>query len=429
VRDDLERDGDEARARLEFDRAFRAYTLAAQEARDGLLGDVAGAADAIELVEDGAKLWMKAARALQMSENLRVQAGTWESLGNLLGHAIRGDETAQQRADRYATPPDRADVAQFAVIADDEWLEPKTVVGTTYRPRDERVLKHQRAWAYQWAGEAAEAGRDDAAAARLYRRAAVAWEKSDQGDGLRRAARAYHEAAIAGGKARRWETRRFVENDRYCPSCLREKRTENACPTGTKHETIEPSHAPGEALGSDVERLERCWEAVASLNGGTLGDADHDELCRQLTTIQRQLATSGDRAGARRVFRRKADIHRRWLHANRRKHLASWSAHTLGHYVSRNGSSGWWFVGVVASFQLLVMSVFWWWAAPPAIVGAAPHGFLEGLTFSVSSMVSLSNNHFGGPNWWVTCLQSAQAIATVVTLGYVLWISQRSYAD
>ncbi len=370
---------------------------------------------------------MRAARARQMAEDWRAEAGHWEWLGNAVGLAWDRSELSCDLSeeakdeilrDRYRVPEGRERFAPFYVISDVEWEQP---VATKLKPA--ALARHRQASAYEWAAARAGAAGQHDEAARLYRRSGIAWERSEHDERLRRAASCYYRAALSAARSSRYQTRRRLF-DGWCPSCLRDKGREQSCGR-PKHE--EPLDGKFKNLG-DLARLEACWQQeldnVAGDSRSTYEDAD-----RQFGVIQHTLAAEGGRHEARRVFRMRCDFHRRYL---RRR---SWWRRFLswGHmHLSWYGTSVPHTLATIAILYAVVAPILWriFGGVPPPGDGVE-HGpaSAEAIILSLSSVLNLATGHFAAGGPWTTLFQSLQGISSYFALGYTLWVAQRSYAS
>jgi len=353
--------------------------------------------------------WMRSARALQKAENARTQTAIWEALGNELGLQIAAN-TKRPETDylgRYRSPRRRPRQAtDFGVISDEEWSEPPN---QSYTP--EGLRRHHQASVFEWAAEVALAHRQYAEAARLYRRAGISWEKSERRDKWRRGATCYHQAALSASQTARHATRRGIYACKWCPSCLREKSTEEHCKHPDQPSALLPD---GEGQGTDLERLRCCW-----LEAAERGSTDVlVEACRQLAAIQRQLAVAGSHDDAKAVHR--------FSHAFRRayfKRSRSWAQLWLSRLnllVSRNGSSVVNLLATLAVFYVVVVPLLW-------LLSDSVTGIWEAIVFSLANMANVENE-YTKPDDLVTILfQVLQGLSGYFSLGVALWLSQRAY--
>ena len=148
-------DAAEAVSDYRFEEAFRRFLLAY---------DRCGSSDAL----------MYAARALQMSETWRAQAGVWEALGNEIGQRMDADGLAGARL--YSYPSGRQFVGRFYVISDAEWARIDSPCPDECT--NKCGMRQKQAYAFEWAADGAASSANYADAARLYRRAGWAWEKA-----------------------------------------------------------------------------------------------------------------------------------------------------------------------------------------------------------------------------------------------------------
>lgn len=419
------RQGLEHEKNMRFEDAFQCFSAEAElrEIRAERNGAQSGKILDREEVDAVAELWMRAARAREMSESWRAEAGTWEWLGNLLGRAVM-DSNRDVTKTRYEYAHHRQAVARFYTISDSEWENPRRRDDDPYDdPHSKRL--HRRAWAFTWAAAGARAHSEFAAAARLYRRAGVSWEKSHNAARHRRAASCYYEAGLCAAQTGRFETRSMILGG-WCPSCLREHRTEETCPDN-EHALREEERGPEERVESDVQRLIRCWASVSEAEGHPGRRDLHEESDRHLAGIQRALAASGARDEARRVYllrRTEKRAHR----ALRRRPVvvADWASWALSCY----GTRMWQFVvSVLGLYGLIIPTVWWASGAVEVTSGGQAASWPEALTFSLSGAITLWSGYFEPGTWVMNLALSLQALSGVLAVGYGVWMLQRSYDE
>ena len=396
VREAAERLGQRAERSFAFWSAARWYREAARRAVDD--------------PERAAFARMRAARALQKAENWRTQTAGWESLGDAIGLQIAAASAAPEAdfKQRYRPDAGRELASEFGVISDAEWHALRTKHETL-----EDVRRHHQAWAYEWAAEVAAANREFVVAARLFRRAGVSWEKSKRTDLWRRAANCYFQAALAAAQTARHATRRGIHACAWCPSCLRDKSTEDRCTHDGQPERLD---AGGEGKGTDLQRLSRCWIEVAKETSEP--DVLH-EACRQISAIQRQLAVAGSRDDAIVVYR--------FLHRFRRAYFALRHSYPqlwlsrFGALTWGNGSSLRHLLGTIIVFYVLIAPLLW-------LAADVIEPFSEAVLFSLANLANTAGDHFPRMEWLATLFQVLQALSGFVALGVTLWVAQRSYA-
>lgn len=463
---DFAKTAKEAEEAFRFREAFRLYSLAA----DALLSSREVDTPHPDEVPERATYMMYAARCLEMGEHWRAVSGAWEWLANELGWAIDKavlkdelpeDQVQEFLTTRYKVKASPEQLHEFSkVIRDAEWFTPPR---QDYDGDPDLIRRHQRASAYQWAANHARAARENAEAARLFRRAAVAWEQSSRGDRDVRAANCYFQASLSAAETARGETRRGII-DPWCPACLREKSQESAC----RHDRHVMTGRPGEAPKSDLLRLKCCslkaiedaWrqreekKRRVSATGAAgvkevrasqskLSDT-YDEFHRQLAEIQRTVAAHEARAVAVEVYQFRHGVLRQHLRTYRDRNFHDdgriaaavrgrfeWARETLMWLFSNNGSSVRRTVLSLGFVYLVIAPLLW--SAFNAVhvaegVSAGP-GAAEALVFSLTSLVNLTTSHFTPGGWERNLLQALEAISGVFSFGYLLWISQRSYAD
>lgn len=368
-------------------------------------------------VDDGASLLMRAARALEKGEHWRTQAASWEMLGNVLGAHIASGASKEERDERYAVRSDRESVEGFYVISEDEWSTPG---GQDYGEDVSAIRRHHQGQAYQWAAECALAHRQFSDAARLFRKAAVAWQASQRREKEKRAADCYWQAALCAAQSSRFSTRRMIHDKKWCPSCLRDKASEDVCKFCVGSEIA--LARDGEGKGSDLDRLRACWEQTTSSSEAS--EEDFKNACRQFAGIQRQLAITGARDEAIAAYRFRLRYMRSFF---RRNHPVKYAESALSWLVSHNYSSvGRFIVSLVVLYGLAIPAI--WWATGSAVPqGSGQGGVLEAVVFSLANTADFTPGHFLAGDAITTAFQALQALSGYFALGIALWISQRSY--
>ena len=391
---------------------------------------------------------MRAARALQMSETWRAQAGVWEALGNEIGQRMRTDGLAG--AGLYSYPPGREFVGRFYVISDKEWARIDSPCPG--RCTSKCSMRQKQAWSFEWAADAAASSANHDEAARLYRRAGWAWEKAihygrpglGQGPAdpamfpdsrhLRRAARCYAQAAFSAVLNPRPAPRAMIIHRPWCPACVLDKTRELSC-THDGASAAQPP-APEDIPQTDVERLRRCWAAIAAIGrrAPTYADAERaagnaeEEGAAQFAAIQGLLAGRGQTRAAQQIYRMRQQYLRDcWRHSHP---VRRWVSEAMW-LLSCNGSSPKRLIATLAVLYLVVIPAAWWaaWRLGAPAPLTAGHGPLpaEAVLFSLSSVANISNGHFTAGGWLSSLLQVAEGLSAYFALGYVLYVSQRSY--
>lgn len=410
------------------ERSFRFWDAARwyREAAYREVGDGrAGLTD--EQIDVAALLLMRSARALQKAENWRTQAASWEMLGNRLGAQLPSDVGADERRARYVVPADRKSVAGFYVISEQEWTTPP---GQDYDDAA-AIQRHHQAQAYQWAAECAQADLQFSEAARLFRKAGVAWQASERKQKDRRAADCYWQAALSAAQSSRFATRSMIRSRHWCPSCLRDKSSEDGCQC-RDHDRPDLKH-DGEGSGSDLERLRQCWNSYLKSFGvsSTARPDQKRELrdgfttaCAQIAGIQRQLAIGGARDDALKAYRfRMVYVRAFYKDHQRLRYLRS----SLSRIISHNFSSVWYWLGFVVFAYAVAIPALWWISGAVHEASSGRGGPAEAVVFSLTNAADFTPGHFKAGNTLTTALQALQALSGYFALGVALWIGQRSY--
>lgn len=78
-----------------------------------------------------------------------------------------------------------------------------------------------------------------------------------------------------------------------------------------------------------------------------------------------------------------------------------------------------------------MLSCLWGWSGAVTVGAGIPEGrqWGEVVVFNTSTLTTLATSRFAPGTRQVNLAQARQAVFTVFALGYLLWISQRSYED
>jgi len=98
-------------------------------------------------------------------------------------------------------------------------------------------------------------------------------------------------------------------------------------------------------------------------------------------------------------------------------------------YFSKKGSDLGRVLLCLGALYLAVLPALWW---SSGVVRTAPGvmpgpKLAEAFVFSLTTLVTLTMGHFRPGGWVVNALQGAEALSAYFSLGYLLWMSQRSY--
>jgi hypothetical protein len=358
----------------------------------------------------------------------------------------------------------------FIVGSNDGWRDPvlsrRALAGASpalpngyYRSEDSRQ-RHRQALSYLHGAEEATAHNRFALAARLHRKAAIAWSLCDWGERgaddaedpwtaerLREqygerwlwAARSYFRAKLLSIGSDKFDEKneRLVS---YAPADVwwSDSGT-RAAPDATPPEIFDTR--------SDIERMSFCWdqcvEAKKLASSERAKQLEHEltvrtEHARQLGTIQNELARAGLRTDAIEVHRDRRKLEARCLRidARTKKPVAAalcW-ARSIGaewmRLISQNGSDVWRMVAVIATIYLVVFPLLYWKLG--LIVHAhsgAGAGFLGSEAVSWASVAGLSVRDYAAADTSAACLQAAQSVLAFFFLGYLIWMFTRSYDD
>jgi hypothetical protein len=420
-------------------------TIARRHERDGSYAaayhSYFEAAEAMEDLDKRSFVMMQGVRCLQKNASWRALSASWEFLGSDLGRTLDANEPQGPELYDGGATGDGDDVdgrlaarradSRFFVISDWQWLNPEiSGDGLEDSARLDAYRRQRQAWAYEWAAEEASTGSQFADAARLYRRAGVAWERSRRPDRWARAASCYHSAALSATRTAWLATRRMIVGG-WCAWCVREKDTESVCPVdcGDRRERYDPAaqlpldgYPISSQCHSDIERIAYCWRAAGRGEDGP-GAVTNREL--QLADIQRELARQGNKQDARSVrrFRTKCRLSDpRWTWIGR--------VRPLRFVLSRLTTSPAFLAGILLALYVFLLPLAWWVSGSVHRAGSRPHAsYPLCIVYSLQSIVTFSNSFFAPGSSLANALQAIEALSAYFALGAVLWISLRSYED
>lgn len=160
---------------------------------------------------------MRAASCKERAQNWRQQSGLWERLAYELAKSTGWNFTDRMESFR-ARHLEPGQLGIFHIISYDEWMSPASGRVHLVKGQEETGLRWlQRAWAYQWGAEEAEAGGRLAHAARLWRLAGLSFadEHCPLQDRFREAARSFLHGATSTLRAGEWVPMMFVATVRW----------------------------------------------------------------------------------------------------------------------------------------------------------------------------------------------------------------------
>ena len=157
----LERSARRHERRFEFDEAAHLYFRSAMLEKSGAASRLSNL--------------MRAASCKERAQNSRQQSGLWERLAYELAKSTGGRFTDQMESFR-ARHLEPGQLGIFHIISYNEWMSPASGLVHLGKGQEEAGLRWlQRAWAYQWGAEEAEASGRLTHAARLWRLAGLSF--------------------------------------------------------------------------------------------------------------------------------------------------------------------------------------------------------------------------------------------------------------
>lgn len=405
----LERTARRHEKRLEFDQAAHLYFRAAM------------------LEESGANRFfnlMRAASCKERAQNWRQQSGLWERLAYELAKSTGWEFPDQMESFRGHLEPGQLGI--FHVISYHEWKSPTSDLVHLVKGQEEIGLRRlQRAWAYQWGAEEAEASGRLTHAARLWRLAGLSFadDYCPLVDRFREAARAFLHGATSTLRAGEWVPMMFVATVPWDAASI-----EWGDPK-TKGATEDPKPAsnkvPAECR-TDLEWHQYAWTNYLQNIEESAEKADAlDEWARELNQLQQLLIVAGDRRHGVRLYQEVMQVQLKILRI--RRQFIALLFKKLYYWTSLSGSS----VRRALLTAFIVNAVILpllYWSTDAARAGTSDQGhasFPDTLIMSVANVVSLSTPSAHLVTEWANALQALQAISGYFILAFIVWVAQR----
>jgi hypothetical protein len=372
---------------------------------------------------------MRAASCKERAQNWRQQSGLWERLAYELAKSIGRKFPPQMEAFR-ARKADNGQLGIFHIISYDEWASPTGgLIQLVQGEEDNSLHALQRAWAYQWAAEEAEANGRLAYAARLWRLAGLSFMDPlcPLKDRQRDAARSFLHGATCTLRAGEWVETMFVATVPWDADAIEWGDPDPE--TIEKFRRVRAMSALNEIRSqgrTDIGWHQFAWDTfLAGINDPTSRRDALEERARELKQIQQLLIAAGDRPHGVEIYRKRMQIDikvARLYHQWKQSLLKQ-----LYYWTSRSGSSA-----VIPLFIALIVNAgvlpLLYWSTGAAYAGTSgTHraSFVDTLILSLANVVSLSTSRAYIAAQWASALQTLQAISGYVILAFVLWVALR----
>jgi hypothetical protein len=367
---------------------------------------------------------MRAASCKERAQNWRQQSGLWERLAYELAKTTDVDFSREMESFRDRTK-EPGQFGIFHIISYREWASPTSRLVHLVKGKEQESLHWlQRAWAYQWAAEEAEASGRLSHAARLWRLAGLCFinEACPLEDRLRQAARSFLHAATSTLRSAEWEPMPFVATLRWNAITIDWGDPETR---ESVNREVTASGKKPDKKRTDLEWHEHAWCEYLK----HIGDADRkaalEERARELKQLQQMLISVGDRHHSVQAYqaRMRTDIQlcrlsHRWMRLVIRQ---------LYYSTTLSGSSVRRPLLIALAINAGVLPLIYWstGVAHAGVVGAHRASFADTLILSLSSLVSFSTSRAHIVAQWASALQALQALSGYFILAFILWVAQR----
>jgi hypothetical protein len=368
---------------------------------------------------------MRAASCKERAQNWRQQSGLWERLAYELAKStgVHFPDRMEAFRARHLEP---GQLGIFHIISYDEWMSPASGLVHLVKGEEEKGLRWlQRAWAYQWGAEEAEASGRLTHAARLWRLAGLSFADDDcpLQDRFREAARSFLHGATSTLGAGEWVPMMFVAKVPWDSASV-----EWGDP---KTGTVTEDRQPGPDKGLTGRRTDLAWHQYAwqkyvqGIKDSTAQADARDEWARELNQLQQMLSTVGDRYHAALLYQERMRVQHKIL---RLRH--QWTTllfRKLYYWTSLSGSS----VRRALLTTLIVNAIIFpllYWSTGVALAGTSEQhraSFPETLIMSLANLVSFSTSSAHVSTEWASALQTLQAVSGYFILAFIVWVSQR----
>jgi hypothetical protein len=368
---------------------------------------------------------MRAASCKERAQNWRQQSGLWERLAYELAKSTGWSFPGRMESFR-ARHLEPGQLGIFHIISYDEWMSPASGLIHLAKGQEEKGLRHlQRAWAYQWGAEEAEASGRLTHAARLWRLAGLSFtdDLCPLQDRFRDAARSFLHGATSTLRAGEWVPMIFVATVPWDAASIEwgDPKTEAT----TEDQRLGPNEAHAE-YRTDLEWHQYAWQRYLEGIKGSPARADAmDEWARELNQLQQLLIAAGNRRHGVRLYQERMRIQLRLLRIGHQ-----WVAllfRKIYYWTTLSGSS----VRRALLTAFIVNAVILpllYWSTGAAQAGTSGHNgasFPDTLILSLANVVSLSTSSAHIVTEWASALQALQAISGYFILAFIVWVAQR----
>lgn len=406
----LERSARRHEKRFEFDEAAHLYFRAAALERSG---------------NNRFSNLMRAASCKERAQNWRQQSGLWERLAYELAKSTgwKFPDRMESFRSRHLEP---GQLGIFHIISYDEWMRPASELVHLVKGKEELGLRRlQRAWAYQWGAEEAEASGRLTHAARLWRLAGLSFadEQCPLEDRFREAARAFLHGATSTLRAGEWVPMIFVATVPWDSSSI-EWGDPKTKATAEDHEP-DQSGVQTECR-TDLGWHHYAWENYLQAIKDPTAQADAlDEWARELNQLQQMLIAAGDRRHGARLYQQRMQANLRILKLRRQRMVFIFRE--LYHWTTLSGSSVRRALLTALIVNAVILPLLYWstGAAQAGISGQHHATFVQTLILSLANVVSLSTSSAHVVTEWATALQALQAVSGYFILAFIVWVAQR----
>lgn len=368
---------------------------------------------------------MRAASCKERSQNWRQQSGLWERLAYELAKSTgwKFPERMESFRARHLEP---GQLGIFHIISYDEWMRPASALVQLTKGQEEIGLRRlQRAWAYQWGAEEAEASGRLTHAARLWRLAGLSFadEHCPLQDRFREAARAFLHGATSTLRAGEWVPMMFVATVPWDSTSIEwgDPKTEAV----TESYKLD-SNDPHSECRTDLEWHQYAWTNYLQGIRDRAAQADAlDEWARELNQLQQLIIATGDRRHGAQLYQERMLVEHKILRTRRR-----WIPllyRELYHWTSLSGSSVRRALLTAFIANVVIIPLLYWstGAAQAGISGQDRASVPDTLILSLANVVSLSTSSAHLVTEWATALQALQAVGGYFILAFIVWVAQR----
>ena len=367
---------------------------------------------------------MRAASCKERAQNWRQHSGLWERLAYELAKATGVDFPLEMESFRSrAKEPGQLGI--FHIISYREWASPTSRLVHLAKDQEQVSLYHlQRAWAYQWAAEEAEASGRLGHAARLWRLAGMCFKQENcpLEDRWRQAARSFLHAATSTLRSVEWEPMPFVATVGWDASTI-----EWGDPQTRESDTgqVTARTSADDKKHTDLEWHRLAWSEYLKRIKGTERKAALEEQARELKQLQQMLISVGDRRHGVQAYRERMRTNIQFYKLSR--DWARLVTMKLYYWTSKSGSSVRWPLLIALAVNAGVLPLLYWstGVAHAGALGAHRASFVDTLILSLASLVSFSTTRAHITAQWASALQTLQALSGYFTLAFILWVAQR----